>query len=600
MSSPTWPPSAWLQRYPALWVAALGAILFLPGLGNHGLWNPDEPRYAQVAAEMLASGEFMVPHLNGELYNQKPPLHFWSIAAFGSLRGGVDEVAARLPSALAGIGILVLVFLIGRRLFDDRTAWLAVLVFGSSARLLWQGRTGQIDMQLVFWVTLSMYLFVRGHLASDPRWYPWFFVACGFGGLAKGPVGLLPPLLSIVAYLWVTGQRQEVKQLRIGRGLLIWIGIMCLWLLPAALTAGFDYLRYLVIDQNLGRYARPSGHHRPFYYFLTVIPGDFFPWSFFLPTALILGWRRLRSSVETAAKGEFWLGAPARRGFLLCLCWMVVTVVFFSLSPGKRTVYVLTMYPGMSLLVAAVLQRLMAQWGNAQSRDTQSSDTQWLDRAEAPGRAWMMVPLGLLTVLLGTAAALLPSRVGERPELALMKSWTLPLVTGGVALLALAALVGLVLVWRGRASWAPRVLAVTMMAMVVTLFLAVLPQVDPFKSPRRLTERLSVERLPDEPFAVFPRKDASVIFYAGQPVLDVHPEELDAFLTSAPRVWLLAERNALGREEPARELVEVDRDADVEDGYLLLTNPPWPRAPASTQDTPGAVDPPGEEAAQNE
>ncbi len=591
MSSALSLPGAWFQRYPALWAGLLGVILFLPGLGNHDLWNPDEPRYAQVGAEMLASGEFLVPHLNGELYNQKPPLHFWSIAVFGALRGGVDEVAARLPSALAGIGTLVLVFLLGRRLFDDRTAWLAVLVFGSSARLLWQGRTGQIDMQLVFWVTLAMYFFVRGHLAQDPRWYPWFFVACGFGGLAKGPVGLLPPLLSIIAYLLATGQRHELKRLRIGRGLWIWVGIMCLWLLPAALTAGFDYLRYLVVDQNLGRYARPSGHHRPFYYFLTVIPGDFFPWSFFLPTALILGWRRVRSTAERAVQGEFWLGGSARRGYLLCLCWMVVTVVFFSLSPGKRTVYVLTMYPGMSLLVAAVLQRLTIQW-----TELSRSGKDATGRGEAFPRAWMLVPLGLLALLAGTAAALLPLRVGERPELALMTSWTLPLVTAALALLALSALVALVFVWRGRAVWAPKVLAVTMMAMVMTLFLAVLPQVDAFKSPRRLTERLMADRLPDEPFAVFPRKDESVIFYAGKPVLDVHFDELDAFLSSAPRVWLLAERDALERVEPARELIEIDRDADVEDGYLLLTNPPWPRRPALAQEVHGEPDGPDEEA----
>src|ERR1044071_8885731 len=106
-------------------LALAGVLLFLPGLGGRDLWNPDEARYAEVAREMPLAGSYAVPHLNGQVYSLKPPLLFWSIRTAAHLTGGLDEVAARLPSALAAIGTLLLTYRLGRRLFGRRAGGLA-------------------------------------------------------------------------------------------------------------------------------------------------------------------------------------------------------------------------------------------------------------------------------------------------------------------------------------------------------------------------------------------------------------------------------------------------------------------------------------------
>src|SRR5690606_16253818 len=165
--------------------------------------------------------------------------------------------------------------------------------------------------------------------------------------LAKGPAGLLPPLLAIVAYLRLSGERQELRRLRVGSGLLLWAAVVLAWLVPAAIAGGRDYLDQIVLHQNLIRYADPWHHLRPWYYYLALLPFDFFPWSLLLPAAAV-------------ARPQ--LAGDSRRGFRLALCWVVVTVVFFSLSPAKRSVYVLTAYPALALLVGAALDRLAAGW----------------------------------------------------------------------------------------------------------------------------------------------------------------------------------------------------------------------------------------------
>jgi len=169
-------------------LALLGALLFLPGLGRRDLWNPDEARYAEVAREMRLLGHWSVPRLNGEVYAQKPPLFFWLILASSGLTGGeVTEVSARLPSALAAIGALLLVFRIGERLFNRRAAWLAAVAFATCFKVLWQGRFGQIDMLLTGLVTLGVWFWVRGYTERRPGLYYFFFLS-GLSALAAAQV----------------------------------------------------------------------------------------------------------------------------------------------------------------------------------------------------------------------------------------------------------------------------------------------------------------------------------------------------------------------------------------------------------------------------
>ncbi len=520
-----------------------GLVLFFPGLGNHDLWNPDEPRYAEVTREMRERGDYLVPHLNGDVYTQKPPLFFWTISGFATLRGGLDEIAVRLPSAFSAVGTILLVFLIARRLFDRRAAWLAAAAFATCGKILWQGRVGQIDMLLTFQVTLGIWFWVRGYTERRPVLCLGFFAAAGLATLAKGPVGLLPPLLSVLVFLAVTRDRSELRRLRLGTGLAIWALIVLAWLGPAVWRAGSGYLHEMLFTQNVTRFFDPgstevmSGHLKPWHYFLGVIPLDFLPWSLLLPTAIVTGWRELR-------------GAP-RTGFTFALCWAATTIVFFSLSPGKRTVYVLTMYPALALLVGAGLSKL----GSDPRRD----------------RPWLVRPLGLLVAIAAAALVGIPA-IASRTRAAAPLGEELPaLLAWMVAPLLLGAAAGLLAARRGRIALAAGSVAAGAAAFGLIFALDFVPRLDVVKSVRPLATILKERMAPGETYAIYPFFDPQIVYYSERFALGAWPEErLRAYLARPDRVWLMIERDDLARLDPPLELTEIARGADLEDGYVLL------------------------------
>lgn len=529
-------------------LALLGALLFLPGLGWRDLWNPDEARYAEVAREMQLSGHWSVPQLNGEVYTQKPPLLFWLIIVSSWLTGGVNEVSARIPSALAAIGTLILVFRLGERLFNRRAGWLAALAVATCFKVLWQGRFGQIDMLLTFLVTLGVWFWVRGYTEGKPSLYPLFFISTGLATLAKGPAGFLPPLLAILAFLLYTKDREEIRRFRIGRGFLIWAAVVLAWLIPAGLSGGREYLDQIVFRQNVTRYADPWHHFQPWYYYLTIIPAEFFPWSFFLPGAIVLSWKRMEGK--------------DRKGFLFALAWMVVTVVFFSISPAKRSVYILTMYPAMALLVGAFLDRVAAEWPR--------------------GKRWAIWPVGLIALLALLIEIALPIAGRGREEAA-------PL--GGerfvwhVTLCFLPLLIGaLYAFWQARSGRLPQAasgLAAGMGTVVLLAALTVIPRFDVVKSARGMSKELVSRLQPGDTYGIYPRLDSTFLFYTRRYTVELDSEaKLQEYARRPGRVWILAQRDDLKKLKAPLPLVPVAQDEDVLEGYILLSKP-GTAAPAS-------------------
>jgi len=556
-------------------LALAGALLYLPALGARDLWNPDEARYAEVAREMAERGSWLIPYLNGEVYAQKPPLFFWAIAAAGVPFGGVDETAARLPSALAAIAALLLTFSIARRLFGRRAAWLAAAALGTCSTVLWHARFGQIDMLLTALVTLATWCWVRGWTEDRPGFFWGFFAVTGVATATKGPAGMLPALLAVVAFLAVTRRRRDLKRLRVGRGMLLWAAVVLVWLVPAGIAGGADYWQGLVFEQNVTRFVDPWHHQKPWYHYLTTVPGEFFPWSLLLPAALVAGWRGLVRPWGVAAPGrgaarsgrgapgmdaEAESGRRAADGLLFALSWVVVTVLFFSLSPAKRSVYVLTMYPGLALIVGAGLDRIAAAW-----------------RDRRPGRlrrAWLVVPCTLVALLgLGGAAALAVAGRG-RPELALLGEGFLWAAAAALAALGLAGAAAAWLAARRRPLGMAAALAAGMAVLALVLAVRLLPAFDVYKSARPLSETLLALSAPDEPYGVCPHLDEGFVFYTGRPAVPVHDEAgLHAFLARPGRLWFLIERDDLARmgvDPAALGLVEVARDADPDNGYILF------------------------------
>jgi 4-amino-4-deoxy-L-arabinose transferase-like glycosyltransferase len=344
-------------RLDVLWLLGLVLALVATGIGLRDPWPADEPRFALIARDMVASGQWLIPQVGGDLYQDKPPLFFWAVGLFLLITGSL-RVAFLLPSLLACIGCVLAVYDLARRLWSREVGLLAALALLFTAQFVWQARQAQIDAFLCLWTTLGLYGLLR-HLLLGPAW-GWYVVgwaAAGLGIISKG-VGFLP-LLVLLPYAVLRRRSEHAPKLNGGvwrwlmgplalaAAVFVWLGPM-LWV-ASGNEAVARYRDEILFDQTLDRYADAWHHHEPFWYFVVqVIPGLWLPMTALIPW-LVPHWR------------ESWRSRDLR--VLLPLLWCVLVVLFFSLSSGKRGVYVLPALPGFVLASAPFLKLVLERRG---------------------------------------------------------------------------------------------------------------------------------------------------------------------------------------------------------------------------------------------
>jgi len=337
-------------------------FLFILGVGRWDLWNPDEPRYAQVAKEMVGTGDWILMHVNGNTYVDKPPLFFWLIAFSSFLWQGFTSFSARLPSGLFSTLTVLLTFFLGKKLYGSRTGFLSGLILATSFEFAYLSTRANIDATLTFFTTTSIFFFLHWYQHSSPHPTPlpqgeregvrgnWvesgnrgnlliygFYIGMAFATLAKGPVGFILPLMVSLVYLLVQKDWKAMKRMRLLTGMALCFVVVLFWYLPAVLKGGQNFLNETLLHHTIDRFAKGSSHIRPFYYYLTNFPVDFLPWFLFLPGAIVYGFSERKEGIS--------------RGFLFLLIWFVVIFLFFSFSRGKRAIYLLPLYPAASLMV---------------------------------------------------------------------------------------------------------------------------------------------------------------------------------------------------------------------------------------------------------
>ena len=333
-----------------------GCLLLLPGLGDMGLTDRDEGSNAGAAREMLETGDWVSPTLNYEPRYAKPALSYWIIAGTYALFG-VNDVTARLPSAVFGLALLVLHYLFLHRLLGPTIAFCGSLILLLNVEFVGIHRLVLTDPELVFFTTLATYGFWLGFCDTDrDRRFLWlFYIGMALGTLAKGPLGILVPLLGVVPYLILT--RQWKLYFAEGRPLLGWT--LCLliaapWYLAMLAIHGADYAAAAQAN-TAGRFANPmEGHGGTLLFYVPILLFGFFPWSGLLPAALwqpLKGWKSFRTGT-TDARGE--------QGLLLfCALWVCGCFLFFTISATRLPHYVLPLYPAASLLVAVLWSRFL-------------------------------------------------------------------------------------------------------------------------------------------------------------------------------------------------------------------------------------------------
>jgi 4-amino-4-deoxy-L-arabinose transferase-like glycosyltransferase len=340
-----------------LGLLALTLLLIATGIGLRDPWPPDEPRFALAARDMVATGDWLLPRIGGEPYADKPPLFFWLLAsgleATNSLR-----VAFLLPSLLAAFGCVVLVYDLGRRLWNREAGLAGALALLFTVQFVWQARQAQIDATLCFFTTLSLYGLLR-HCLQGPHWawYATGWAAAGFGIITKG-VGFLPLLVLLPYALSRVGRWQPRPAMgaswRWLLGPLALVVAVSLWLVPMLMAAGGNpelraYRDEILLGQTVTRYVSAWHHREPIWYFiLEVIPGLWLPLTALLPW-LLPRWR------ENLRQRDLRV--------LLPLAWVVLVIVFFSLSTGKRGVYVLPALPALALASGALLGQIAQRRG---------------------------------------------------------------------------------------------------------------------------------------------------------------------------------------------------------------------------------------------
>ncbi len=310
---------------------------------RRNLWEPDEARYAYVAREMMQDGHWAIPHRHGEYYAHKPPLYFWLVRAASMLAGGsVNGVTARLPSLLATIASLSLTALFALRLFGRRALWPSVLVLATSFLFWHEGGMGRMDSVLLALELGALYLLIKGDDKESVPLRLCGYVCMGLGVLAKGPVGLLVPLIAYLVIRRMQGKR--ILAAHIGWGVPIALLFPLLWLAAAWVEgAPQDYFKELIFKQNFGRVAGTAnfGKPRPVYFYLLHVPAEFMPWTVFLPASIY--------ALKKAGK---------KLELKVLVGWALAVVVFFTLSSGKRNLYVLLAYPAMALMIAGACEHL--------------------------------------------------------------------------------------------------------------------------------------------------------------------------------------------------------------------------------------------------
>lgn len=328
------------------------------GLGLRDPWPSDEPRFALVAREMLASGQWLFPHRGVELYSDKPPMFMWLEACAYAITGGWRGWFL-LPSLLAGLGSIALVYDCVRRQWNHRTGLIAAAAVLVSFDFTFQMRGAQIDGVETFWITLAIYGLFR-HLLLGPawRWHAIGFIAAGLGVITKG-VGVIALLVFLPFWFarrrgWNGALPAQDWNARWWLALLFLLPVLG-WALPMLWSALHvhagdpAYARYahdILLGQTVSRYAEPAHHIHPWWFYLSVIAFEWLPLSLAIPWA-IPGWSRALRAKDART--------------LLPLAWVVLVVVFFSLSGGKRDVYILPALPVTAIALAPLLPDILGR-----------------------------------------------------------------------------------------------------------------------------------------------------------------------------------------------------------------------------------------------
>lgn len=560
---------------------ALCGILFFWNLGALGLTDRDEGRNAEAGREMLETGDWMSPTFNYEPRYAKPVLVYWLMSA-SYKTFGVSEFAARFPSALFGLALVLMLYLFLARLRGSNTGLLAALMLALNLQMIGLNRMALTDSVLIFFTTLSLFAFWLGFQTTREQ-RPWMWVsyaAMGIATLAKGPVGFLVPLIVVALYLSLTKQwRPFWQEGRPLAGTLLTILIAAPWYAGMWWLHGNEYTASAQAN-TVGRFLKPmEGHSFGFLFYIPVLLLGFFPWSGWLlfawPTAL-KDWREARRMAIT--------GGASKSGELdwFAAAWIFATFVFFTLSSTRLPHYIGPLFPAAAILAASYWSRCVNEPAT-RGANASVHIVMWLGFLLA----------GALACVPWIYDSMLASKLTKEYPLATQLSLgSGPYVAATVLLIGmgLVGLFGLSDTRRGGAFWAA---SGSLFGVVLVLMIFVLPAANKyFVAPQQeLAYAAGLNLAPGEQLIAYGATRPSTAFYARRKVLFVGSGEEEKL------------RTALGQSGRTMILLPesfVDKlPGDLKNyqpilkryGYLLLASEPMVKIPEGALPPPPALEP---------
>jgi len=472
-------------RTDILLLAGFCTFLFFYGIAQFGLIGADEPRYAQVAREMLDRRDWITPTLGGHAWLEKPPLYYWqAMIAYGIF--GVSDAAARIPSALDATLLVVAIYLFFRK-FRPTVEVDAALITASCAGIIGYARAASVDMPLTSAFAIGMLAWWAWREGDKRIYLAVFYVCMALGMLAKGPVA--PALAAIVIILYAIAVRDArlIARTAWPAGILLFLAVLLPWYIAVQLRNP-QFFREFILKHNLARFSTNLYHHpEPFWYYIPVLFLALVPWIIFIIAALIHSIRVWWA--ERAAQRDLELGFRVFLG-----CWLIVPLLFFSISRSKLPGYILPAVPAGTVLLADYLREKL---------EHQTALAKWITSLHALVACAPVVPAILIAYI--ASEQHLPS---GRPI------W----IATGIALIIA---IGIVVTLSGRMQW--RMLRFVTLIPVVLAVAAVLKlgavSIDQTRSTRPLANELaSVEthKLPTAVCGVPREVEFGLAFYRDQ------------------------------------------------------------------------------------
>jgi 4-amino-4-deoxy-L-arabinose transferase-like glycosyltransferase len=312
-------------------IAVLAAAWF-GTLGLRPLYKADEARYAEIPREMVASGDWITPRLNGFKYFEKPPLQYWATGFFFEAFG-IRDWTSRLWAALMGFAGILLVLNVGNRLFGPPAGTFAAAVLAGSPVFVAASQINTLDMGLAFFLSGAVFALASGYPIV-------FWACCAFAVLSKGLVGIVLPLATLGLYILLKRDWKLIWEVRPISGPVVFLLIAAPWFVAVSLRNP-EFAHFFFIQEHFQRFTTEV-HQRtaPVWYFLPVLALGLAP--LLLPAAL--GWWRGLRSAAPPFDAVFWLAL-----------WALVVLAFFSASSSKLPAYILPMFPALALLAGRYL-----------------------------------------------------------------------------------------------------------------------------------------------------------------------------------------------------------------------------------------------------